>query len=138
VSAIRNGLHAHLVGDATLTAMLPAGAASIFADASRPADVALPAIQIQGDAEHTSPLDGDGFYRVQRPLHVLAEANGDQAQVDAIAERVRLLFEDPTLVLSLDIAGHAGWVGVDGPVELDPDKWSYGRGLVVTLNLWPA
>ena len=135
MSAIRNGLHDHLTGDATLTALLPDGAAGVFADAERPAGVSLPCVQIM-PAVSSEIVDGDGAIDETRPIRVLAEATGDDAAVDAVADRVRALF-------SADIAGlmfsgySSGSVRVSGPVEADPSADWYGRLISVRLILFP-
>lgn len=138
MSAIRDALVAHLQADATLTALLGAGAAGVFSTPDRPAGVSLPAVQVMGSASHTGPIDGDGLFEVVRPLRVLGDETGDDAIVDAAAERVRALFEPP-LSTGFAVAGHvSGGIAVDGPVELDPDADSYGRVVNVVMRLEPA
>ena len=138
MSAIRDGLHAHLSGDTTLTALLPDGAAGVFSDVERPSSVSLPCVQIGGDIEYSGPIDGDGMFRVTRRLLVMADRTGDQAPVDAVAAQVRNLFLPPAIDALAFVGYRDGvYLGVEGPVETDPDDDSYGRVVLVTMLLTP-
>jgi len=125
-------LHARLVGDATLAALLAdyKGGPAIFTTDPAPGDATLPYLVSAGEVA-TSPFDTKTTRgrEVRRDVRCYAAATGSAALVEEIAERVRVLLHR----YRLEVDGHEAWVAeVTGPIAADEDE-AYGR--VVNLRL---
>ena len=130
--------HALLTGDATLAGLLPvyAGRPAVFLTDPVPEDAARPYVQSVGTNAAPPPLDLDGKLRTYgRAITVYADAKGDPAPINAIADRLTILLD----AANLSVAGHRT-VGmtVAGPVAFSPDPESYARTFDVTVWLFPT
>ena len=125
-------VYSRLAGDAELAALLATykGAPAVFTSDPAPEDAALPYIvtagQVGDTAFDTKTTRGRD---VRRDVRCYAAATGSAVTVEAIAERVRVLFHRHKLAVS----GMETWIAeASGPIEADGDE-AYGR--IVTVRL---
>lgn len=136
MSAITDGFHALLSGDATLQGLIGSygGQPAVFTTPRIPSETTYPAIRTWGEVDRPRALDLDGqLHEFTRQVWVHALDTGDSDAVDAAAERVRDLFTADGLAISgVTITGRS----VSGPVESETDDESYAR--VVTVRVWTS
>lgn len=133
MGAITQAFYNRLAGDAPLTALLSRynGAPAIFTIEPVPEDARLPFIVAIGDVA-TSPFDTKTTRGrdIARDIRCYTEATGSAADVEAIAERVRVLFHRYRLA----VAGFGTVLAIaSGPSIAPTDETVYG--MLVTVRL---
>jgi hypothetical protein len=132
VNELTAAIHARLSGDATLAAMLASykGAPAVFTTDPAPGDALLPYIvtagQVSDAAFDTKTVSGRQLWR---DVRCYASADGSAAEVEAIAERVRVLLHRQVLTIPDFVVFVAE---CSGPIAADEEQ-AYGR--VVTVRM---
>lgn len=135
MSAVTAALYGRLSGDLVLAAMLATynGRPAVFTVNPVPGDAQLPYIVAAGHVSD-NPWDTKTTRgrEIRRDVLCYAEATGSMAQVEAIAERVRVLLHRQPLVLQ----GYRNvLVECTGPIVAQADEVAYGLAVTVRLLL---
>lgn len=135
MSAITQAVYSRMAGDATLTGMLAtfAGLPCIFSTDPVPPQAPRPYIdcsQILTDMWIANKTNDSRDH--WRDVIMTADATGDATLIEAIAERVRTLFNRQLLT----VGGYVNYIAmVTGPVNQPSDPTLYARRLTVKLAL---
>lgn len=125
-------IHARLVGDVTLTALLSEylGEPAVFTSDPAPGNAVLPYLVSAGQVtDRAFDTKNSRGRQVWRDVRCYAPASGSAALVETIAERVRVLLHR----YAMEVDGHETWVSeASGPTGAD-EKDAYGR--IVSLRL---
>jgi hypothetical protein len=134
VNVITAAFQSRMANDATLAALLATydGVPAVFTTDPVPGDATLPYVVSAGEAVNM-PFDTKTTLgrKIWRDVRCYDSANGSAVKVEAIADRVRVLFHRQSFL----IPGFA-WILAEcsGPIVAD-EQDAYGRIVTVKLTL---
>jgi hypothetical protein len=134
VNVITAAIQSRMANDATLAALLATydGVPAVFTTDPVPGDATLPYVVSAGEAVNT-PFDTKTTLgrKIWRDVRCYDNAGGSAVKVEAIADRVRVLFHRQSFL----IPGFA-WILAEcsGPIVAD-EQDAYGRIVTVKLTL---